>query len=130
MPNFSFWLSSQYLSVKKKESFLSENLKDLSSYWILFGSLPDDPLIRELVAKQMTKIKTSSPHVFYHLIASQELLGVVTRVAPSLLKNIKNTKRQFYLSEWESNHQDYWAMANLIEMGQVNESFLKKLTEL
>lgn len=132
MPQFSTWLSTQYLSNTKKESFLIQNLsqKELTVPWILLGSLPDSPAMRELVAKQMPKLIVSSPQIFYHLIANQEMIGVVTRVAPYLLKNIKNTKRQFYLKEWESNYLDYWAMANLIEMGQVNESFLKKLTEL
>lgn len=132
MPHFSAWLSSQYLSNIKRERFLTESLgeKEFRSPWILLGPLPESSTIRELIAKQMGKIKESSPYIFYHLIASQELIGVVTRVAPSLLKNIKNTKRQFYLQEWESHPQDYWAMANLIDIGQVDEAFLKKLTEL
>ncbi len=131
-PGFATWVSAHYLTKEKKDLFLSLMLqaKDLRYPWVLLGTLPESPVVRELLAKKMSSLKNESPQVFFHIISSEEMLGVISRLDGSLLKNIKNTKRQFYSSQWSAQVKDYWAMANLIEMGLVNEEFLRSLTKL
>ena len=131
-PGFATWMSALYLTNEKREIFVAQLLDapEPKYPWVLLGSLPESPAIREQLAKKMSLLKENHPHVFYHLVSSQEMLGVVSRVNGSLLKNIKNTKRQFYVSQWQEQSQDYWAIANLLDMGLVDESFLRSLAEL
>lgn len=131
-PGFASWMLAQYLGKEKREAFVTQLLTapELKYPWVFLGDLPDSPAIREQLAKKMALLKENHTHVFYHLVSSQEMLGVVSRVNGSLLKNIKNTKRQFYLSQWQIRPQDYWAIANLMDMGLVGEAFLKTLSEL
>ncbi len=131
-PGFATWVLSQYLKNENRDTFLIQTLQaqEMKYPWIFLGTLPDSPAIRELIAKKMSQLKRDHTHVFYHLVSSQEMLGVVSRVDNSLLKNIKNTKKQFYLSQWQVQPQDYWAIANLMAMGLVDESFLVELTKL
>ena len=131
-PAFASWMSTQYLGREKRDAFFTQLLSqsELKYPWVLLGNLPESPVVREQIARKMAQIKEDHTHVFYHLVSSQEMLGVVSRVNSGLLKNIKNTKRVFYLSQWQVQPQDYWAIANLIDMGLVDDAFLRSLSEL
>jgi hypothetical protein len=131
-PSFSMWFKNNNYAKRRYSRFFedffarSDFKKNL---WIFLEKVPLDSKEKEQLAKQNPYIKSEQKDLFYKLYANPEMKGVMSRTSPELLKNVLKEKRHYYLQEFEKNNSNHWALAQLIEMGQINERLIKQISQ-
>jgi hypothetical protein len=131
-PSFSMWFKNNNYTKKRYSRFIEDffaNPDFKNNLWVFLEKVPANAKEKELLAKQISYIKSEQKDLFYKLCSNQEMKGVMSRTSPELLKNILKEKRQYYLQEFEKNNSNHWALAQLIEMGQINERLIKQISK-
>lgn len=131
-PSFSMWFKNNNYAKRRYSRFVEEFFarSDFKkNLWIFLEKVPVDSKEKEQLAKQIPYIKSEQKDLFYKLYANPEMKGVMSRTSPELLKNVLKEKRNYYLQEFEKNNSNHWALAQLIEMGQINERLIKQISQ-
>ncbi|MBY0517414.1 MAG: hypothetical protein K2P81_10920 [Bacteriovoracaceae bacterium] len=131
-PGFSSWIMNRELEGRQRNKFLDEFFdkpESKNESWVFLGRMPLVAKHREQLALRMVDLVSKNPKLFYTLSSDEEMKGVLARIAPIVLKSFLNEKRKFYLKAFKEDSKDAWSLAQLVEMGQIDEDLIKRILE-
>lgn len=131
-PEFSDWYLNRHLEGKRRDRFLDDFFARKESHqrtWIFFSRLPALPAQRELLARRLIEAKKVHDPIFYVLATDEGLRAPLMRVDPGAIRNFIKEKRQFFVTEWASSHHDMLALAELVQLGQIDQELVEALVQ-
>lgn len=132
VPGFSDWYLNRQLERKRRERFLDNFFASqdaVKHFWIFLGRMPDLPQHREALAKLLLDARKRHETIFYVMSTMEELRPFLQRLEPASLKNLRNERRQFFLSSFGANRNDMLSLYHLVEMGQVDQNLVLSVAE-
>ncbi len=128
LPGFSAWMLNRHLEGSARRRFLGAFFSSGQAArmpWVFVGRLPDTEAHTDELAKILLAARTTDPRLFYVLGGDTPLLTAMQRLEPSAVRHFLDERRQFFLNALRARADDPVALAQLVELGQVDEGLVR-----